>query len=95
MAVEPETQAEWYETVSALPAVQAAWEQRRRWPTDEKLAIFGEQLEDAKSPPPIPTWEEIAAELNTELEKATPAGQRRGRRQGDAGEGRARVGDRT
>ena len=43
-----------------------------RSPSDEKLAVFGEQLEDAKTPPAIPTWEQIAADaVNTELEKAT------------------------
>ena len=56
----PEVQVKWYETVKDLPAVQSAWDD----PTladDEMLATFGEQLEDAKSPPAIPTWEQVAA----------------------------------
>jgi multiple sugar transport system substrate-binding protein len=67
--LEPEVQQKWYTEVSALPSVEAAWEQGEL-STDEKLALFGEQLRDAKSPPPIPKWEQVAAEVvNTELEK--------------------------
>jgi multiple sugar transport system substrate-binding protein len=54
--------------------VEAAWEQGEL-STDERLAIFGEQLRDAKSPPPIPKWEQVAAEVvNTELEKVATGG---------------------
>jgi multiple sugar transport system substrate-binding protein len=68
---EPETQRKWYETVAALPSVESAWE-GGELSSDEKLALFGEQLRDAKSPPPIPKWEQVAAEaVNAELEKAT------------------------
>ena len=67
---EPATQQKWYSTVSALPSVQSAWDQGEL-STDEQLALFGEQLKDAKSPPPVPKWEQVAAEaVNTELEKA-------------------------
>ena len=67
---EPATQQKWYTTVSALPSVQSAWDQGEL-STDEQLALFGEQLKDAKSPPPVPKWEQVAAEaVNTELEKA-------------------------
>ena len=69
----PEQQARWYDTVSALPAVQEAWEEGTL-ADDQDLAIFGEQLLDAKSPPPIPAWEEIATEINTQLERATTGG---------------------
>jgi multiple sugar transport system substrate-binding protein len=68
---DPETQRKWYETVAALPSVEAAWESGEL-STDENLGLFGEQLKDAKSPPPIPKWEQVAAEaVNAELEKAT------------------------
>jgi multiple sugar transport system substrate-binding protein len=68
---DPETQRKWYETVAALPSVESAWE-GGELSSDEKLALFGEQLKDAKSPPPIPKWEQVAAEaVNAELEKAT------------------------
>jgi multiple sugar transport system substrate-binding protein len=62
-------QQKWYDTVSALPSVESAWE-GGKLSTDEQLALFGEQLKDAKSPPPIPKWEQVAAEaVNTEMEK--------------------------
>ena len=61
-------------TVSALPSVESAWE-GGELSTDEQLALFGEQLKDAKSPPPIPKWEQVAAEaVNAEVEKATTGG---------------------
>lgn len=66
----PEVQVAWYEEVSALPAVQAAWDDEAL-SGDEKLAVFGEQLSDAKSPPSISTWEQIAAEIDTVIEQVT------------------------
>jgi multiple sugar transport system substrate-binding protein len=66
----PDVQATWYETVSALPAVQAAWDEEAL-SGDEMLSAFGEQLEDAKAPPSIPTWEQIAAEIDAVIEQVT------------------------
>jgi multiple sugar transport system substrate-binding protein len=72
--IDPGTQRKWYETVSALPSMESAWESGEL-STDEKLSLFGEQLRDAKSPPPIPKWEQVAVEaVNAELEKATTGG---------------------
>lgn len=65
---DPKVQAKWYTTVKALPAVQTAW-QEPELTADKQLAIFGEQLKDAKTPPPFPTWEQVAKVLETELEK--------------------------
>ncbi|TDC92702.1 extracellular solute-binding protein [Nonomuraea deserti] len=65
---EPEVQAKWYTTVKALPAVQEAWRQPELT-ADKQLAVFGEQLKDAKTPPPFPTWEQVAKVLEAELEK--------------------------
>lgn len=59
----PEVQVTWYETVSALPSVQSAWDDEAL-SGDEKLAVFGEQLSDAKAPPSIATWEQVAAEID-------------------------------
>ncbi len=67
---EPATQAKWYELVSALPSVESAWDEGDL-ASDENLAVFGDQLGDAKAPPPIPKWEEIAAEIDGEIEKVT------------------------
>lgn len=65
---EPKVQAKWYTTVKALPAVQSAW-QEPELTADKQLAVFGEQLKDAKTPPPFPTWEQVAKVLEAELEK--------------------------
>jgi multiple sugar transport system substrate-binding protein len=70
----PEVQQKWYDTVSALPSVESAWE-GGKLSTDDKLALFGEQLKDAKTPPVIPRWEQVAADVvNTEMEKAMIGG---------------------
>jgi multiple sugar transport system substrate-binding protein len=66
----PEVQAKWYETVSALPSVQAAWDEEALT-GDEMLATFGEQLEDAKAPPSFPTWEEVATAIDAQIERVT------------------------
>jgi multiple sugar transport system substrate-binding protein len=66
----PEVQKTWYETVKDLPAAQAAWED----PTlsgDPLLAAFGEQLKDAKAPPSIPTWEQVANAIDGAIEQVT------------------------
>jgi len=67
---QPEVQVKWFETVNALPAVQSAWDDPAL-ADDEMLAAFGEQLDDAKSPPAIPTWEQVAAAIDDEVERVT------------------------
>jgi len=42
---------------------------------DEALAVFGAQLEDAKSPPTLATWEEVASAVDSELEKVVVGGE--------------------
>jgi multiple sugar transport system substrate-binding protein len=67
--VQPSTQAAWFKDVSDLPAVKSAWTD----PTiagDQSLKVFGDQLNDAKAPPSIPQWEEIANQMNDWLQKA-------------------------
>jgi multiple sugar transport system substrate-binding protein len=66
----PEVQVTWFETVNALPSVQAAWDDEGL-SGDERLSVFGEQLEDAKAPPSIVTWEQIAAEIDAVIEQVT------------------------
>jgi len=66
----PEVQVTWYETVNDLPAVQAAWDDDAL-AGDELLSAFGEQLDDAKSPLAIPTWEQIASALDGQIEQVT------------------------
>jgi multiple sugar transport system substrate-binding protein len=66
---QPEVQAKFYEESADLPSNQEAWE-LPQLADDPKLKIFGEQLQDAKTAPPFPKWEEFATELNAKLDAA-------------------------
>jgi multiple sugar transport system substrate-binding protein len=71
---QPEVQVKWYQTVSDLPAVQKAWDD----PTlanDKILQVFGTQLKSAKAPPAFPTWDQVAAVFDTEVEKVCVGGE--------------------
>src|SRR5918999_97116 len=63
---QPEVQVRWYELVNDLPAVVSAWDDPAL-ASDPLVATFGEQLQDAKSTPAIPTWEQVAAAIEGEL----------------------------
>jgi multiple sugar transport system substrate-binding protein len=67
---QPEVQVTWYDTVSDLPSVQSAWDDEAL-SGDALLSAFGDQLSDAKAPPSIATWEEVAAEIDTVIEQVT------------------------
>lgn len=64
-----ETQSDWYQTMGGLPAVQESWSSGEL-ASDPKLSVFGDQLEHAASPPAVPTWEQVAAVLDSDIEKA-------------------------
>ena len=66
---EPEVQQKWYETVSDLPAVTAAWDSGTL-ADDPQLQVFGTQLENTLAPPAVPTWEQVAAVVDSDVEKA-------------------------
>jgi len=66
---EPEVQQKWYETLGDLPAVKAAWD-TGTLAEDAQLQVFGEQLENALAPPAVPTWEEVASVVDSDVEKA-------------------------
>jgi multiple sugar transport system substrate-binding protein len=66
----PENQILWYQTATDLPAVQAAWDDPAL-AGDENLKMFGEQLKSTAAQPAIPTWSEISAAINENLEKVT------------------------
>jgi len=70
---EPATQVKWYGLSTDLPSVKSAW-QDPALTADDKLAVFGKQLEDAKAPPAIATWEQVAAAFDSEMEKVTKTG---------------------
>jgi len=65
-------QVKWYGLVKDLPAVQKSWNDPALT-GDAVLATFGEQLKDAKAPPSYPTWEQVAAALDDQVEKAAKA----------------------
>jgi multiple sugar transport system substrate-binding protein len=49
--------------------VQSAWEGGPL--TDDPLvAVFGEQLEETEAPPAVPTWEQVAASIDSDIEQA-------------------------
>ena len=67
---QPDVQVTWYETINDLPSVQSAWDDEAL-SGDELLTAFGDQLDDAKAPPAIATWEEVAAEIDGVIEQVT------------------------
>ena len=67
---EPETQQAFYDTVGDLPAVQAAWDSGEL-AEDPQLQVFGAQLEHTEAPPAVPTWEQVAATIDTLVEQAS------------------------
>ena len=67
------TQVEWFEMSTDLPSVQSAWDDEAL-KGNEKLAKFGTQLETAFAPPPVETWEQVAASLDAQVEKVTKTG---------------------
>jgi multiple sugar transport system substrate-binding protein len=64
----PEVQIKWYGAVGDLPSVKSAW-QDRQLSGDRLLKTFGEQLDEAKSPPAIATWEQVATVIDTQVER--------------------------
>ena len=69
----PEVQQKWYGVVADLPSVKSAWESGAL-ADDPMLKTFGEQLGDAKAPPSTPTWEQVAAVIDSEIEKVVKGG---------------------
>ncbi|MEV6302023.1 sugar ABC transporter substrate-binding protein [Actinoplanes sp. NPDC051861] len=70
----PDVQVKWYQAVSDLPAVQASWADPALT-GDAFLSVFGEQLKSAQAPPAFPTWEQVAAAIDNEVEKVCVAGE--------------------
>ncbi len=65
---DPKTQVKWFQTVNDLPAVESAW-QDPTLTADKRVAVFGEALKTAKTPPPYATWDQIAKVLEDEIQK--------------------------
>ncbi|MEO6142732.1 MAG: extracellular solute-binding protein [Dermatophilaceae bacterium] len=70
---DPKTQVKFYALSTDLPSVKSAWEDPSLT-GDANLAVFGKQLEDAKAPPAIASWEQVAAAFDTEMEKVAKSG---------------------
>ncbi|WP_246056114.1 sugar ABC transporter substrate-binding protein [Alteribacter natronophilus] len=70
---QPETQVEWFKETNTLPARQSAWDDEELQ-EDEKLAVFGDQLEEASAPPVLDQWENIAQDLLSSLERINRGG---------------------
>jgi multiple sugar transport system substrate-binding protein len=66
----PEVQSKWYELTGDLPSVKGAWE-TGDLAEDPLLQVFGQQLEDAKSPPTIAAWTEVDLIIQDNLETVT------------------------
>ena len=64
------TQQDFYETVGDLPAVTESWESGKL-STDPQLQVFGEQLKTTEAPPAVPTWEQVAAQIDSLVEQVT------------------------
>ncbi|TDE02007.1 sugar ABC transporter substrate-binding protein [Jiangella asiatica] len=64
-----EVQQSWYEAITDLPSMPAAWEDGPLT-EDELVATFGEQLEHTEAPPAVPTWEQVASVIDTDIEAA-------------------------
>jgi len=67
--VQPSTQVAWYKDINDLPAIKSAWDDASI-SNDQSLKVFGDQLNDAKAPPSIPQWEEVAQQMDQWLQKA-------------------------
>ena len=70
MTTAPETPQDFYVTVGDLPSFKDAWE-TGELAEDPQLQIFGEQLESTLAPPAVPTWEQVAAVIDSDVEKAS------------------------
>jgi multiple sugar transport system substrate-binding protein len=71
---DPKTQVTFYGLSTDLPSVSSAWKDPAL-AADANLAVFGKQLQDAKAPPAIATWEQVAAVFDSEMEKVTKSGE--------------------
>lgn len=65
---QPATQVRWYRTSNDLPAVTSSWRDPAL-ANDKYLAVLGQQLTSAQSPPAISTWEQIAKSIDGAVER--------------------------
>ncbi|ACV76933.1 sugar ABC transporter substrate-binding protein [Nakamurella multipartita] len=70
---QPEVQVKWYQATGDLPSVQSAW-QEGVLADDPMLSVFGDQLKDTNSPPAVPTWTQVSAAADSQVEQIVKAG---------------------
>ena len=66
----PENQASWFQAVSALPAVKAAWEKPTAFTNAQYMEIFRNQLRDVKTFPAMSQIEIITTSLEKHISDA-------------------------
>jgi multiple sugar transport system substrate-binding protein len=71
---QPDVQVDFYELTGDLPSSQSAWDDPAL-ADDEKLAVFGEQLQDTQSPPVNTAWVQVAAAADSALERMIVSGE--------------------
>ncbi|WP_051619864.1 extracellular solute-binding protein [Haematomicrobium sanguinis] len=64
---QPDVQIEFYKKVGSLPSRAVAWDDPAL-ASDERLRVFRKQLEDTNVPPALPTWTQVSAAADTQLE---------------------------
>ncbi|MFT4052163.1 MAG: extracellular solute-binding protein [Microbacterium sp.] len=65
---EAETQEEWFELTSDLPAVTSVMSDDS-FASDARLSVLSDQLQNTWAPPSVPSWNEMSAFIETEAEK--------------------------
>ena len=89
VAVRPQDPGQVVPAVDRPALGQVARGRTRRSALTRSSPSFGEQLETAQAPPSFPTWEQVVAQFDSEMEKVTKQGSRpRGRAEVRAGAGR-------
>ncbi|NJQ02513.1 sugar ABC transporter substrate-binding protein [Streptomyces zingiberis] len=67
---EADTQADWFERTTDLPANQAAWDDKRL-SGNENLKVFREQMENAKAVPAMAEWAQFSSKIDAAIESVT------------------------
>jgi multiple sugar transport system substrate-binding protein len=70
---QPETQVKWFDISTDLPSTKEAFDDPT-FSENPYLSVFADQLEDSKAPPAIPTWAQISAMIDQELEQVIRGG---------------------
>jgi multiple sugar transport system substrate-binding protein len=65
---QPDVQQKWYNTVSDLPAVKAAWTSGTL-ASDKNLTVFHNQLNNTQGPPTIVNWEQVANLVDNDMQQ--------------------------